>query len=95
MLLYSNANAKLRTLRLCVLDDCRKRGYCLRYRAPIWFWEEGRQEAMVTRLRHNQKIAIEICSDHLETAIQRERTLYKNSNEGKLDNISIHQASYR
>ena len=66
MLLYSNVNAKLGTpCFLCVLDDCKKRGYCLKYRAPIWFWEEDRQEAMMTGLRHRQKIAIEFRSDHL------------------------------
>ena len=34
-------------------------------------------------LRYRQKIAIEFCSDHLETAIERERTFYKSSNESK------------
>lgn len=93
MLLYSNANAKLGTLcLLCMLDDWRKRVYSLRYRAPILFLGEGRHERTMTGLRHRPKFAIESCSDHLETAISRERTLYKSSNQGKSDNFFIRHA---
>ena len=66
---YSNANAKLGTLGgSFVMEVCRKRGNCLRYRGV--FREGQRREVIVVDLRPMQHVAIELCTAHLETCIE-------------------------
>lgn len=70
---YSNANAKLGDLGgSFVMEVCRKRGDCLRYRGRRDFREEQRREVVVVDLRLMQHVAIELCTAHLETWIWKD-----------------------
>ena len=67
---YSNANAKLGDLGgSFVMEVCRKRGDCLRYRGRRDVKEGQRREIVVVDLQLMQHVAIELCTAHLETRI--------------------------
>ena len=70
---YSNANAKLGNLGgSLVMDVCRKRGDCFRYRGRRDFREGQRREVVVVDLRRMQYVAIELCTAHLKTWIRED-----------------------
>lgn len=91
---YSNANAKLGTLGwVCLVNVCRKRGDCLKYRKRRRFEGGRRQKVMVVGLDPRQILAIDCCTAHFEAAIGIYIILERDVPEMFLETVC--QASYR